>query len=709
MPAMRSVPPFAWLHDFLKEELAPYPGRGAIVARIVIAATLIMLVGMIFRIPYTWQGAIYALFVSRESPRATLRASATIFTVTAIGAVYILVSISFVIGLPMLQFLWVIVTLFVTFYIVSSLTTYIAAVAFANLVAAAIPLWDRHISAETNVANTLWLCLATFVAVSITALVELVFVRLRPGNEIVVPFDDRFAAVEELFGCYADGHGVTPAVAQKINRLEVLGTSMLRRSLRRSNYSTQLTIEVGGIAGLVGRLVDLAAALIQVNFEMSAIDQRRFRELASTLAHIRNDLLNRKVPAPVQFHTDEVATRVPLLGQLEHTVSQIPEVFAGSRYARDYLPSIDDVPKARLFVADAFTNPDHIQFALKGCLAASLCYITYNAIDWQGISTAVTTCMLTALTTVGSSRQKQLLRIVGAMLGGFLGMGSQVSILPHFDSIAGFTLLFVAVTVLGGWLATSSPRLSYVGVQLALAFYLVNVETFNIQTSLAVARDRVAGILLGLFVMWLVFDQLWRVSAALEMKRKFISNLRSLATFVREPLSSEPKIALAQNMALRETINSNLDKVRALADGVLLEFGRSRAQDLALRDHIRRWQSELRMLFITRIVLWRYRLPLPGFELPEPVAVPQREFDDELAKTLDTMADRFEGKPGFKTSELQRSLSRLEEIAASARKGDLSREHPARIDSFLTLSRRAEALAHSLDQEIECFVQSSSS
>jgi uncharacterized membrane protein YccC len=121
----------------------------------------------------------------------------------------------------------------------------------------------------------------------------------------------------------------------------------------------------------------------------------------------------------------------------------------------------------------------------------------------------VTTCLLTWLSTIGASRQKQILRLAGALVGGFvIGMGWQIFILLHLDSIGGFTLLFVLVTALSSWLLTSSPRLSYFGLQVALAFYLINLQEFAMQTSLSVARDRVVGILLGLFMMWLVFDQL---------------------------------------------------------------------------------------------------------------------------------------------------------------------------------------------------------
>jgi multidrug resistance protein MdtO len=56
---------------------------------------------------------------------------------------------------------------------------------------------------------------------------------------------------------------------------------------------------------------------------------------------------------------------------------------------------------------------------------------------------------------------------------------------------------------------TSSPRLSYLGLQAALAFYLINLSDFAIQTSLYPARGHIIGILLGLFMRWLVFDQLW--------------------------------------------------------------------------------------------------------------------------------------------------------------------------------------------------------
>src|SRR5262249_42319409 len=162
---------------------------------------------------------------------------------------------------------------------------------------------------------------------------------------------------------------------------------------------------------------------------------------------------------------------------------------------------------------DAFTNPEHLRFALRGCLAATLSYVVYNAVAWQGLSTAIATCMFTALSSAGASRQKQTIRLAGTILGGVVfGMGIQVLVLPRFDSILGFTLVFMAVSTVAAWFMTCSPRLSYLGLQIALAFDLIHLQSFRLEPSLAIARDRVFGVLLGLGAMWLVFDHLWSSS-----------------------------------------------------------------------------------------------------------------------------------------------------------------------------------------------------
>jgi multidrug resistance protein MdtO len=699
IPATRWNGSLVWLRDFLREELVPYPGRGALVARMVIATTLIAVVGMTFRIPFTFQGAIYALMISRESPRATLKSAGTIFLVTGIGAAYLLISISLVIGSPPLHFVWVIGSLFLAFYAVSTLTDYTAAVVFAVMISLGTPLRDRYVPAEIDIEDTLWLCLSVVIGVLITAAVEFVFAHRRPGDDIVVPVSERLSLVEKLLTCYADGSDIEAVTKERIIQFEMRGTSLLRRIVRRSNYPAQNSVEMAGVVALVGRLIDLVATLTQLRVVCSASDQRRFRKLAVAVASVRMKLVNRRIPEPLEFDTDSEPAGVPLLSEIEHTVGLIPQAFTASESSQEYLPSDDEIwPRPSLLVSDSFVNPEHLRFALKGCLAASICYVFYNAVAWPGISTSVTTCLLTALSTIGSSHQKQFLRISGALVGAFvLGMGSQIFILPHLDSIGGLVLLLVPVTAFASWFMTSSPRLSYFGIQIAVAFYLINLSEFKMQTSLEVARDRAVGILFGLFIMWLVFDHLWAVPATREMKRTFISNLRLLVQFAREPVSRSLKTATARRLALGETINTNLDKVRALADGVLLEFGPSREQNLALRSRIRRSQPELRLLFIMEIATWKYRAQLPGFELPGPIAAEQREFDDQVARALDAMADRMEGRSTRVRLRLEEALARPEQGIQACRPEGILAEHS---QALLALDRRIESSMVSMTNEI---------
>ena len=182
------------------------------------------------------------------------------------------------------------------------------------------------------------------------------------------------------------------------------------------------------------------------------------------------------------------------------------------------------------------------------------------------------------------------------------------------------------------------------------------------------------------------------------MKNSFISLLRSLAKLARAPVGLQE--AIEQSHALRETINNEFDKVRALSDAVLFEFGAARQQDLSFRSRITRWQPQLRMLFITLVALLKYRLQLPGFELPQRMDLAQQEFDEHLAVTLDVIAERFKGKASTRTLSLQDSFARLEQIIQASEPAVSQGAFSSHLQTFLLLSRRIVSLTISLDREI---------
>ena len=139
-----------WLRDFLRDEVAPYPGRSALVGRMVVAASIVMLVNMTFRIPYGAYAAIYALTTSRENPDATLKAVKTSIVWFAMAAAYVLIGAILFSGEPVLRVVWVLASLFLIFFCLSAAANHLAAVRFGYLVGLTLTLWDSEIRAEEN-------------------------------------------------------------------------------------------------------------------------------------------------------------------------------------------------------------------------------------------------------------------------------------------------------------------------------------------------------------------------------------------------------------------------------------------------------------------------------------------------------------------------------------------------------------------------------
>jgi multidrug resistance protein MdtO len=256
------------------------------------------------------------------------------------------------------------------------------------------------------------------------------------------------------------------------------------------------------------------------------------------------------------------------------------------------------------------------------------------------------TCFITALSTIGSSRQKQVLRLSGTFIGGVIfGMGAQVFVLPYIDSIAGFTPLFIVVTAIAAWVSTASARLSYLGVQIALAFYLIHLQEFTIQTSLAVARDRVFGVLLALVSMALFFDLLWVRNAVSEMQSVFARNLEMFAELAEQLLEDDHIKAIKRIRRLRDQINDGFQAVTAQSDAVLLDFSPSRQQKLQLRKNIQRWQPSLRTLLQVQITAVQYLARTPLTTLSEPIARAGIVFEKDVAQVMRAMASEVNEKP----------------------------------------------------------------
>jgi len=202
------------------------------------------------------------------------------------------------------------------------------------------------------------------------------------------------------------------------------------------------------------------------------------------------------------------------------------------------------MPRSSFLLPDAFTNPEHVQYALKGTAAAMFCYVLYSLLDWPGIHTCFITCFIVALTTTAETVEKLSLRILGCLIGAAAGTAAIVFLLPSLTSAQALLATVFAGALLSAWVVAGPPRISYAGFQIAFAYFLCVIQGASPDFDLTIARDRIIGILIGNLVMYLVFTRIWPVSVAGRVDAALTGLLERLRTAIRTP-GSNARHALA--------------------------------------------------------------------------------------------------------------------------------------------------------------------
>ena len=689
-----------WFPDFLKKELAPYPGRGALVARMVISATLTMILIVTFRIPGGYVGALTAFLFSRENLVATARSTVFFIGAFLIGALGIPIGARLLASPPETHFLWIACSLFVAFFLLRCLTNFAAGTALGIVIANIVGIWYLPGPPGRNVELTLWQVAGTSVGALVTLGVEVVFHAVRRRDDFSEGLDTRLAIIEQLMADYAAGGPVSPATQAGLAQFAVVGAGSLRRHIARASYTQLYRTRMATLVALVGRSIDFAAALANAFPSLPDGNQERAARLQRSLADIRLCLRTHgQQPAEATLEA-KPSPDTPLLSEIESMVSLMPSIFSDQHAVDPELEPLEDAPgTSRIFIVDAFSNPEHLRYILGGTLASMLCYVFYVSLDWRNLSTSITTCVLTALTSIGSSRQKQLLRVAGFLVGGVIaGIGAQIFILPEIDSISGFTVLFATVTAVAAWIATSSTRLSYAGVQIAFSFYLVHLSDFSIQTDLTVARDRILGVLLGVTMMWLVFERLFPRSAADEMVRIFVVNLRLLAALASTNARADDPASILKIRRQREEIYRHFGEVTAQSDAVPFETGPGRRGDLAARDRIRHWQAFLRSFYLLEAPLLQFRIFASDDSRSRSFAAFENDFRLECSRIFLQIAESLEKQSATHTQHVDSVASLLNRIESSETK--IEAEFSERERALLRLIRTIAELVDRLQTEV---------
>jgi multidrug resistance protein MdtO len=435
---------------------------------------------------------------------------------------------------------------------------------------------------------------------------------------------------------------------------------------------------------LVDRLVTAAAVLEERGVQLSdEVLHSRLHRLAAAVAAWRLALLERRwqdlyQPFDVPAHVPGVP---PMLLEMERVLHLLSNAKID---LPDELKAFPMAPKGGAVVPDAFKNPAYIQFAIKGALAAFICYLIFTLCAYPGIYTSVVTCVVCSLSTIGASAQKGILRFAGSAVGGGLGVIALTCIFPYLDSIAGFWVPFAAVTGLAAYVTFSGPSLSYGGYQIGLAFYKCVLQSYGPYTELRVVRDRLIGIVLGLTVFGLISNRLWPVKAMETARAKLASALQTLAKLAGLPdEKKDPTPRLAEAYDLRLQAYQEFRAVHELLNSAKFEPGEK------FRRKLEEISAAAQRLLLLLLAIIQHRPDLRPDAVPEPLRQASAEFRTTLCDQLQTTSASIVGRDVRRDHDLQRALVELEQVAASQMGNIASAEVVAEVRARLELYQRA--------------------
>jgi len=590
-----------WLEDW-REDLQARPGRVESSLRIVFATVLVLVAMMVLDVPNA-SFALYVIFIaSNENPAVSLRTGAASLVAVALALSITLGVVIVTDNDPLAR----VVTLAAMTFLAGMITvaTPVSALGpiFGLIAGVAFHLWENHAPADRVVKADLWLLAAFAIGIAGSVATSYLFSMRSPADRLAGQLRLRYRALAAMFGAYASGD-VTEhqrrTAAQSVSRLAAEGH---RGMLELHRQITDRSLPSGSLPGAVqhqiiaiAELMDYSAAFgLQAECPDEDL-QSRCKFIAQQCAYLAHELrsnpeiLNKDAESVPHTHLERVETILSSLGLITTETSEVRRP--------DALQS-KHVP---LVIPGAGSNIANVAFALKISLCATICYIIYHAIAWPGLSTSVTTVMITGLVTTGAMKQKLTFRLLGATVGGLiLGIGAEVFVFPFTESITSLVIVVGGVAFLAAWIG-SGPRFGYVGIQIAFAFYLVSLSGFMTPTELAPARDRLAGIMLAVIVMWLVFDQIWPVRTTTEMRRVVASVLKDASRVVALTDEELPRNSyVRESDILRDRLAKELSTVRELNEAAQYEFGPDRDH------HIRTAGTLMQMSMAAVALVWNH-------------------------------------------------------------------------------------------------------
>jgi multidrug resistance protein MdtO len=343
--------------------------------------------------------------------------------------------------------------------------------------------------------------------------------------------------------CLREGNGEL----QKWLKLALVEKSAAREHIEALRQAAASSFEILALIDVMDRDVDAA---------LPAPLRERLTLTLDAMARILED---GRYPIDIEF--EDAADGEPSLPpRAAEVLASIREaLIAFAEVAPNTQPHGPAKKSGGFFLPDAFTNPEHVRYALKTTSAAMFCYVLYSLLDWPGIHTCLITCYIVSLGTTAETVEKLTLRILGCLVGAAVGIAAIVYLIPHVTSIGALMVVVFLGALVSAWIAAGSPRISYAGFQMAFAFFLCVIQGPGPSFDLTTARDRVIGILLGNIVVYVIFANIWPVSVGKRIDPAFAALLRRLSGLLTVPSKSTRRSEAPEAQEMLAGIERDLD------------------------------------------------------------------------------------------------------------------------------------------------------
>ena len=494
------------LSKLLHAELAPTPNRLARTILIALLCGLVVLASKALSLPETALSAYLIFFASKEE--ASLSIATAIKLIIVIFVVIAMVIFFFILssGEPMLRILLMFAITFTCLYLAQATSAGVIAATIGMVFFELLSLLDYLPFPDLVLRGLFWLLPVIIVPMTILLIANLLF-----GRSAITLLRDSLT-----------------------RRLKLIGRAMVGKS-------------ASGIAECRKEFLAGDAGLTELR-NTASLTGRMTKDMVDTAIHIQ-DVTTRLLARCASSGPPDDTPNNRLSLTLKKAAAQVPE----DLLLQELVAEKEDKELSEAETHEEIKDSNEsMRFAIKATLSVAICYAIFTLTHWPAIHTITITAFLVSLGTSTETLHKATLRMIGCLIGAVISFFCLLVIIPNLNNASELAVLTVLVALPAAWIAVGSENIAYLGMQIALVFFLSVLSTTGPSVDMGIVWGRIVGIILGNLVVAGVFLTLWPNSGIQQIK----NNLKRVITILVEAEKNRPGQGILLGKACDELLKA---------------------------------------------------------------------------------------------------------------------------------------------------------